>query len=92
MGRDATSLPQSVVIVLAAQPLLMQAARQTSILFIKGQTRNRPTNMYLHAFLLSVEWIIKNNETFISKQEYSDPYKSSTHCRRDAHRLLEFMF
>lgn len=63
-----------------------------SILFIKGQTTNRPTNMYLHAFLLSVEWIIKNNETFISKQEYSDPYKSSTHCRRDAHRLLEFMF
>ena len=48
--------------------------------------------MYLHAFLLSVEWIIKSNETFISKQEYSDPYKSSTHCRRDAHRLLEFMF
>ena len=39
--------------------------------------------MYLHAFLLSVEWIIKNNETFISKQEYFDAYKSSTHCRRD---------
>lgn len=48
--------------------------------------------MYLYAFLLSVEWIIKNNETFISKQEYFDAYKSSTHCRRDAHRLLEFMF
>ena len=39
--------------------------------------------MYLYAFLLSVEWIIKNNETFISKQEYFDAYKYSTHCRRD---------